>query len=78
MHKSVLLLAIGLSIGGRAAFAACTPIPGADRIWSNKQVHWVFVGEVHGSNEAPAAFIDLMCDALAHGKAVTAAGTPDG
>lgn len=73
MPKFVFLLAIGLSISCRATFAACTSIPGADQIWSNKQVHWVFVGEDHGSNETPAAFLDLVCDALAHGKNVTVA-----
>jgi hypothetical protein len=36
-------------------------------------VRWVFVGELHGSNEAPAAFLDLVCDALARGKSVTVA-----
>jgi hypothetical protein len=36
-------------------------------------VRWVFIGEVHGSNETPAAFRDLVCDALANGKHVTVA-----
>jgi hypothetical protein len=36
-------------------------------------VHWVFIGEWHGSNETPAAFHDLVCDALAQGKHVTVA-----
>lgn len=55
------------------ARAACQPFPGADQIWSNKQVHWILIGEIHGSNESPAAFADLVCDALAHGKGVTVA-----
>jgi hypothetical protein len=33
----------------------------------------VFIGELHGSNETPAAFYDLVCDAIAHGKHVTVA-----
>ena len=73
MLKFAMLLAIGLAAGGRAAFAACAPIPGAAQIWSNKQVHWVFIGEVHGSNETPEAFLDLVCDSLAHHKIVTVA-----
>jgi len=33
----------------------------------------VFIGELHGSNETPAAFYDLVCGAIAHGKHVTVA-----
>ena len=36
-------------------------------------MHWVFIGELHGSNETPAAFHDLICDAIAQGKHVTVA-----
>ena len=36
-------------------------------------MHWVFVGELHGSNETPAAFRELVCDAIAQGKHVTVA-----
>lgn len=67
------LLATGLAIDAAAAVAACSPIPGADQVWSKASVHWVFVGELHGSNETPAAFGDLVCDALARGKRVTVA-----
>ena len=64
---------MGLAIDAAAAIAACSPIPGADQVWSKASVHWVFVGELHGSNETPAAFGDLVCDALARGKRVTLA-----
>ena len=73
MLKFALLLAMGSAIGGQAAFAACAPIPGAAQLWSNRQVHWVFIGEVHGSNETPEAFLDLVCESLAHHKIVTVA-----
>src|SRR6476661_2110385 len=56
-----------------AATTACSPVPGADQIWSKASVHWVFIGELHGSNETPAAFYDLVCDAIAHGKHLTVA-----
>ncbi|MBZ5533547.1 MAG: hypothetical protein LAO20_19125 [Acidobacteriia bacterium] len=36
-------------------------------------MHWVFIGELHGSNETPAAFRELVCDAIAQGKHVTVA-----
>jgi hypothetical protein len=67
------LLAMGLAINAAAAVAPCSPVPGADQIWSKPSVHWVFVGEFHGSNETPAAFRDLVCDAIAQGKHVTVA-----
>ncbi|MGB8130700.1 MAG: hypothetical protein WCG81_12980 [Candidatus Angelobacter sp.] len=66
------LLAMGLAIHA-AASASCSPVPGADQIWSKPAVHWMFIGELHGSNETPAAFHDLVCDAIAHGKHVTVA-----
>ena len=67
------LLAMGLAINAAAAVTSCSPIPGADQIWSKAGVHWVFIGELHGSNETPAAFHDLVCDAVAQGKHVTVA-----
>jgi hypothetical protein len=66
------LLTMGLAMNA-AASTACSPVPGADQIWSKAGVHWVFVGELHGSNETPAAFHDLVCDAIAQGKHVTVA-----
>jgi hypothetical protein len=53
------------------AMAQCNPIPGADALWSNRNLHWIFVGEMHGTNETPAEFANLVCDALVHGKHVT-------
>jgi hypothetical protein len=67
------LLAMGLAIHAAAATTACSPIPGADQIWSKASLHWVFIGELHGSNETPAAFRELVCDAIVRGKHVTVA-----
>ena len=67
------LLIMGLAIHASATSTSCSPIPGADQIWSKAGVHWVFIGELHGSNETPAAFENLVCDAIAHGKHVTVA-----
>jgi hypothetical protein len=66
------LLMMGLAIHA-AASPSCSPVPGADQIWSKPAVHWVFIGELHGSNETPAAFRDLVCNAIAQGKHVTVA-----
>ncbi|HJX85379.1 MAG TPA: hypothetical protein VJ723_13655 [Candidatus Angelobacter sp.] len=68
-----LLLALGMSVHGAAARPSCSPIPEAQEIWSRPSLRWVFIGELHGSNETPAAFLDLVCDAVANGKHVTVA-----
>jgi len=67
------LLAVGVAINAAGASTSCMPVPGADQIWSNPAVHWVFIGELHGSNETPAAFRNLVCDAIAKGRHVTVA-----
>lgn len=67
------LLVMGFAIHAMGATTACSPVPGADQIWSKPSLHWVFIGELHGSNETPAAFHDLVCDAIALGKHVTVA-----
>jgi hypothetical protein len=67
------LLAMGLAIHAAAWTGSCSPVPGADQIWSKPSLHWVFIGELHGSNETPAAFRNLVCDAIAQGKHVTVA-----
>lgn len=52
-----------------ALFAAplpCAPVAGADALWRD-DIRYVFVGETHGTTEAPAAFADLVCTALEQG-----------
>jgi hypothetical protein len=67
-----LILFAGVSVFlNRTAQAACSPVPGADALLWNRPVPVVWVGEMHGTAETPAAFGDLTCDALAHGKNVT-------
>jgi len=67
------LLVLGVVTNAAAAGKACSPVPGAGQIWSKAGLRWVLIGELHGSNETPAAFHDLVCDAIAHGKHVTVA-----
>lgn len=45
------------------ARATCAPIPGSERLWSNPRLRFVVVGEMHGTNETPAIFKDLVCSA---------------
>ncbi|QEE30060.1 hypothetical protein FTW19_19985 [Terriglobus albidus] len=53
------------------ASAPCRSIPGAAQLWSDFKTRWVWIGETHGTSEIPAAFGDLVCDALAQGRVVT-------
>ncbi len=53
-----------------AAAAPCTPVPGADRLWQ-PATRWVIVGEMHGTAETPAAFVNLVCLAAESGRPVT-------
>lgn len=55
-----------------AAAPACTPVPGSSRLWEST-IRWVIVGEMHGTNESPDAFANLICLAAATGRPVTAA-----
>jgi len=64
MFRRIFLVVIALSAGGFSTFAACDPITGAEQVLSNPQLHWIFVGEIHGSNESPATFFDLVCEAI--------------
>ena len=55
-----------------ATTAPCIPIAGADRLWS-ASTRWVIAGELHGTNETPDAFANLVCLAAATGRPVTVA-----
>ena len=71
--NKILILTVGLGITVVQAWGSCRPVPQSDQIWSSKFVRWVLVGELHGSNETPAAFGDLVCNALAHDRRITVA-----
>jgi hypothetical protein len=71
--RTVPILFGGFLILGMAGAEKCNSIPGAEQLWLNASIHWLLIGEVHGSNETPRAFADLVCDALAHGRNVTVA-----
>jgi hypothetical protein len=50
----------------------CSPIPGAERLWARPELRFVLVGEMHGTNESPAVFGDLVCSALGTKRAIIA------
>ncbi|KRA80689.1 hypothetical protein [Altererythrobacter sp. Root672] len=43
------------------ASPACLPVEGWDEVLADDQVRWIVIGEVHGSNEVPALFADVVC-----------------
>ena len=55
-----------------ATASGCTPVPGTERLWQ-PSIRWVIVGEMHGTNETPDAFANLVCLAAAKGRPVTIA-----
>lgn len=74
MKKTLyFLVALFSGFGVPAALATCSPIVGASQLWSKPSIRWLFVGEIHGSNETPDAFKDVVCDALNHRKHITVA-----
>jgi hypothetical protein len=50
----------------------CMPLAGASALWQPR-IRWVIVGEMHGTNEAPDAFANLVCLAAKTGRPVTVA-----
>jgi hypothetical protein len=41
--------------------AACAPIPGSEKLLERPSTRWIVLGEMHGTNETPAVFVDLIC-----------------
>jgi hypothetical protein len=55
-----MLAALAL-LAASAAPAACLPVEGAATLWAKRGTRWVIVGEMHGTNETPDAFTNLVC-----------------
>ena len=55
-----------------AAPTGCADVPGADSLWQ-PATRWVFIGELHGTNETPDAFANLVCLAAKARQSVTVA-----
>lgn len=64
-----LSLALLLSAGAAGAAPACTPVPGLAPLLAPGTV--LLVGEMHGTEEAPAFVRDVACAALEDGLSVT-------
>ena len=55
------------------AAPACSPVKDADTLWASAETRWIFIGETHGTNETPDAFVNLVCLAAAKRGSVTVA-----
>jgi hypothetical protein len=55
-----------------SSVSTCTPVVGADQLW-RQSIRWIIVGEIHGTNETPDAFINLVCLAAETRRPVTVA-----
>lgn len=55
-----MLAALAL-LAASASPPTCTPVEGAEKLWASRETRWVFVGELHGTNEIPDAFANLVC-----------------
>jgi hypothetical protein len=67
-----MLAALAL-LAASVAPQACTTVDGADTLWAKQETRWVVVGELHGTNEMPGAFTNLVCLAARARGAVTVA-----
>lgn len=52
------------------AAAACPPLPGIDALLARPKLHYLMLGEYHGTAEMPALVADTLCHAKASGKRV--------
>lgn len=53
----------------------CAPPEGSDALWRD-DVRFVAVGEMHGTNQAPSAFAELVCEAAKRGPVAVALEFP--
>jgi hypothetical protein len=59
--SQLLALATLLLASGSPAPAHCSSISGWDQVLANTDVRWIVIGEMHGTNETPAIFLDAVC-----------------
>lgn len=52
---------IAMLVATALAMSACTPLENTDTLWASPETRWVFFGEMHGTNEMPDAFTNLVC-----------------
>ncbi|QIK78570.1 hypothetical protein G7077_06340 [Sphingomonas piscis] len=52
---------------------SCEPISGLQQLLERPGLRWIIVGEQHGTNEMPAAFVDIVCHAATSKRPVVVA-----
>lgn len=62
-----LFLALGLGQ------MTCRAVPGAEALIADRGLHYVFIGETHGSREEPEIVADLACQLAASGRPIVVA-----
>lgn len=68
-----LMLAAALQTGQPAL---CPDVPGSDQLWARPEARFIVVGENHGTEELPAAFGSLVCEASLRGPVTVALEFP--
>jgi len=68
---SSLVLAAVTPVAGQ-----CEPIPGWDQVLADERSRIIVIGEVHGSNEVPATFANIVCLTAASRPVVVALEQP--
>jgi hypothetical protein len=69
----MLALVLGAAIATSMPPTKCAPLKGAHVLLRASALRFVIVGEIHGTNETPVAFADLVCHAAAPDKKVVVA-----
>jgi len=67
-----MLMAAALALAAASAVGPCPVPPGAEALW-RPSIRYLLIGEIHGTEETPAAFADLVCAAARSGRPVTVA-----
>lgn len=69
---SLLFLSANL-LRAQEAPVLCNPPSGIGNLWAKEDIRFIFIGDVHGTNEAPTLFAEIVCDAAAKGKHILVA-----
>ncbi len=70
-----MLLSALLAIA--APLTSCPPLDGFAKVVAARQVRWIVAGEMHGTNEMPAMFANLVCLASQSAPIVVAVEQPE-